>query len=123
VILVGALGVVSTLSLNVLERTRELAILGAIGATPRTMGGHIVFEGALIGFLSWIAALALAVPATAALAMKTGQLFIKTPLPLHLDATAIVVCLAVVVPLAALSSLYPAHRATHQPIHEALLHE
>ena len=52
VVLVGGLGLTSTLTLNVIERTREIGILGAIGATPRTIWRNIVFEGVVMGVLS-----------------------------------------------------------------------
>ncbi len=36
--LVGMLGLTSTISINVLERTREIGVMRAIGATPQKSG-------------------------------------------------------------------------------------
>lgn len=123
VVLVGGLGLTSTLALNVIERTREFGILGAIGAAPRTIARFVVFEGLLMGVLSWVVAIAAAVPATMALDDVAGRLFIRTPLDFTMSPRAVVTWLALVVVLATLSSLYPAWRAARMTVREALAYE
>jgi putative ABC transport system permease protein len=123
VILVGALGLTSTLTLNVLERTRELGILNAIGATPRTISRYIVFEGVLIGVLSWMVAVIAAIPVTWALAAKTGEIFIKSSVGFFMSPTAILTWLGLVILLSAASSFYPARRSGRLAIREALAYE
>jgi putative ABC transport system permease protein len=123
VVLVGGLGLASTLSLNVVERTRELGILSAIGAAPRTIAGHVVFEGVLMGALSWCGALLLAVPVTAWLDAVAGRMFHKVPLDFVLSPGAVLAWLALVVILAALSSAWPAWRAGRLAVREALAYE
>jgi ABC-type antimicrobial peptide transport system permease subunit len=56
VVLVGGLGMTTTLTLNVIERTREIGILSAIGATPRTIARGIAAEGLVMVVLSWCVA-------------------------------------------------------------------
>ena len=41
---VGGLGLMTTMSLNVLERRRELGVLRAIGATPRAVFWMLAVE-------------------------------------------------------------------------------
>ncbi|HEU5098971.1 MAG TPA: ABC transporter permease [Roseiflexaceae bacterium] len=50
---VGGLGLMGTMSLNVLERTREIGLMRAIGATSRAIRQIVVVEGVLIGIFSW----------------------------------------------------------------------
>ena len=50
---VGALGLAGSMSINVLERTREIGVMRAVGATGRAVRGIVIGEGALIGVLSW----------------------------------------------------------------------
>jgi putative ABC transport system permease protein len=50
---VGGLGLMTTMSLNVLERRREMGVMRALGATPRIVWLMIVAEGVVIGVLSW----------------------------------------------------------------------
>ena len=123
VVLVGGLGLTSTLTLNVIERTREIGILGAIGAGPRTVSLNIVFEGVLIGLLSWFLALLLAVPVTLLLDIVTGQIFIKSSLDFFMSPRTAALWLVLVVILAALSSFYPARRAAQLTVREALAYE
>lgn len=120
VVLVGGLGLSTTLSLNVLERTREIGVQSAIGASPRTIAGHIVFEGVLIGVLSWCAAIVLAVPVTAVLDQVAGRIFIKTPLDFFMSPRAAAIWFLLVVVIAALSSFHPARRAARLTVREAL---
>ena len=123
VLLVGALGMTSALTLNVLERTREIGVLGAIGAAPRTIARNVVFEGMLMGALSWCAALALAVPVTWILGTVAGRIFIRSPLAFYMSPGAAAVWLALVIVLSGFSSFYPAWRAGRLAVREALAYE
>ncbi|HVR38638.1 MAG TPA: FtsX-like permease family protein, partial [Thermoanaerobaculia bacterium] len=123
VVLVGGLGLMSTLTLNVIERTREIGILSAIGATPRTIARNVVFEGVLMGVLSWLVAIVIAIPATLAMDNVAGRMFHKTPLEFFMSPRAIAWWLALVLILAALSSFYPARRSLQMAVREALAYE
>jgi putative ABC transport system permease protein len=120
VVVVGALGLASTLTLNVLQRTREIGVLGAIGATPRWVSGSIWLEGLVTGLLSFGVSLVLAAPISAVLEAACGRIFFKAPLDFHLSASAPLIWLALIVVLASLASLYPAWRATRLTVREAL---
>ena len=50
-LLVGGLSVVNTMTMSVLERTREIGIRKSIGASDRQIVGHFLGESAFIGFL------------------------------------------------------------------------
>jgi len=123
VVLVGALALTSTMSLSVTERTRELGVLSAIGARPRTIARDIVLEGTLIGVLSWCLALAAAVPLTLVLNAASGQIFIKSRLDFVMSSGGAAIWLAVVIILSALASFYPAWRASRLTVREALAYE
>ena len=59
---VGGLGLMTTMSLNVFERRREMGVMRALGATPGIVWLMIVAEGIVIGLLSWTIAALLAWP-------------------------------------------------------------
>ena len=120
VVFVGALGLTSTLTLNVVQRTREIGVLGAIGATPRTIARQVAIESVLIALLSWLVALILSAPVTWALEATCGQIFLKTPLGFYLSPGAALTWLGLVLVLAFLSSFYPARRAARLTVREAL---
>jgi putative ABC transport system permease protein len=123
VIIVGVLGLTSTLTLNVLERTREIGVLGAIGASPRTIARHITVEALIIGVLSWIVAIVVAIPITFVLARMTGEIFLKSSIGFVMSPLAVAAWLVLVLVLAALSSFYPARRSVRLTIREALAYE
>ena len=60
--LVGAIGLMGTMSMNVLERTREIGVLRAVGANNRSVLMLVIVEGLIIGSISWVFAALLAVP-------------------------------------------------------------
>ena len=64
---VGGLGLMTTMSLNVLERRREMGVLRAIGATPAMVWRLVVAEGAFVALLSWALAAVVAGPVSKAL--------------------------------------------------------
>jgi putative ABC transport system permease protein len=113
-LLVGGLSVVNTMTMSVLERTREIGIRKAIGASHRQIVGHFLGESAFIGFLGgatglvlgWIAAVVVN-----ALMEKSGTvLFLVTPrLAIGAVAFAIILGLA--------SGFYPSfHAARLKPV-------
>jgi putative ABC transport system permease protein len=120
ILFVGAVGLTSMLTLNVVQRTREIGILGAIGATPGTISRHVWAEGVLIGVLSWGLATLLAVPVSFALDAACGRIFFQSPLAFVMLPGPSLLWLGLVIVLASLSSFYPAWRAARLTVREAL---
>jgi putative ABC transport system permease protein len=123
VVFVGGLALTSALALGVVQRTREIGVLSAIGARPRTIAGHVWAESVLIGLMSWAGALALSVPASLVLENVCGRIFFDFPLEFTLSPAGAAIWLALVVVLASLSSLQPARHAAGLTVREALAYE
>jgi putative ABC transport system permease protein len=122
VVFVGSLGLASTLSIGVIQRTREIGVMGAIGATPGTIARQVWIESIVLGFLSWLLSLALAAPVSFVLESVTGQMFFKAPLEFFLSPAAAALWLALVLVLATLSSWAPARRAARLSVRDAIAH-
>jgi putative ABC transport system permease protein len=120
VVIVGAIGLASTLTVSVVQRTREIGILGAIGATPRTIAGQVAVEGVLLGLFSWLVALLLSIPLSYGLETTCGRIFLKTPLDFHLSPGGAATWLGLVLVLSLICSFDPARRATRLSVREAL---
>jgi putative ABC transport system permease protein len=120
---VGGLGLMTTMSLNVLERRREMGVLRAIGAAPSMVQLIVVVEGAVIGLLSWLIAALLAWPVGQALGNLLVRLLFKNGLAFLFDPIGLWVWLVVSICLGAFASFIPAWRASRRPVREAIGYE
>jgi putative ABC transport system permease protein len=120
---VGGLGLMTTMSLNVLERRREMGVLRAIGATPKAVWLIVVTEGMVIGVLSWAIAALLAWPVGRAVGDIVVLHLFRTALNFVFLPSGLLVWLAVSLTLSALASFLPAWHASRRPIREAIGYE
>jgi putative ABC transport system permease protein len=120
---VGAIGLTSTMSINVVERGREIGVMRAIGATSAAVAGIFVAEGVLVGVLSWLLAVPLSYPGAWAFARALGQSVFEIPLDFRYPLSAVLLWLGIVAALSALASLWPALRATRVSVRSALAYE
>lgn len=123
VVAVGGLGLATTMSVNVLERIREFGVMRATGATSRDVLRLVVVEGALIGFLSWLAALMLTLPLSLLVDTIAGQVGLQAPLAFRVSLPGLLLWLALAVGLAALASLIPARGAARLTVRQVLAYE
>jgi putative ABC transport system permease protein len=122
VVIVGGIGLASTLTVNVLQRAREIGIMSAIGARPRTLASHVWCDGLVTILLSWLVAVALAAPISYLLGVVTGNLFLKTPLAITPSWQAMAVWFVLAIALGSISSFVPALRAAQQSVRKAIDH-
>ncbi len=120
---VGGLGLAGTMSLNVLERTREIGVMRAVGASDDAVLQIFMVEGIFIGLISWIVSILLAVPVGKLLSDAVGQRFFNTPLTYHFSWQGVAIWLVLVVLLSALSTYFPAQRAVRLSVREILSYE
>jgi putative ABC transport system permease protein len=121
--LVGGLGLMTTMSLNVLERRREMGILRAIGATPAVVWLMIVTEGVFIGLVSWIVATLIAFPLSKGVSAVLFAAMMKTRLDSVIEMPGILIWLAISIALGAIASALPAWHASRSSVREALGYE
>ncbi len=122
-VLIGGLGLATSMAINVIERTREIGVLRAVGATTATVLALVIAEGGIVGALSWLLALALSAPASIVFGQIIGEIMLETPLDFAVDGKAPVIWLAIVVVLAALASLTPARRAAGLTVRDTLTYQ
>lgn len=107
-VLIGATGVFNTMLMSVFERTREIAVLLAIGWRRSRIVQLILFEALVLSLFGGVAGVALGVIGVDVL--QTMPL-LRGRLEAEVSATLMVYAAAVAVVLAVVGGLYPALRA------------
>jgi putative ABC transport system permease protein len=120
---VGSVGLMSTMSINVVERRREIAVMRAIGATSVAILGVFVSEGVMVGVLSWLIAVPLSYPGARIFSDLVSRTLFRVPLDFSYSIAGVALWLAIVVVLSALATLWPALSAAQVSVREALAYE
>ncbi len=128
IVLVAAFGIVSSLIMLVMEKTKDIAILKAMGATAKSIRRIFVLEGLIIGVLGTIMGLGSGLGLCALLARYK---FIELPvdiyaldtLPVQVEPYMVALVGASAVAICLLATLYPAHAAGRLDPVEALRYQ
>ncbi len=115
-LLVGGVGVVGIMMISVTERTREIGVRKALGATRREILWQFLVESVTVTVIGGAIGLALAAGLAAAISAVTP---VKATIPLW----AVVVSIAAAGGAGILFGLYPAGKAARLDPVEALRHE
>jgi putative ABC transport system permease protein len=121
--IVGGLGLMGTMSINVLERTREIGVMRAIGASNLDIQSIVIIEGMVIGIISWAISILISIPITGVLTYGVGMAILTAPMPAVYGATGIIAWLIFTLVLGTLASALPARRASRLTVRDTLAYE
>jgi len=121
--LVGSIGLTGTMSMNVLERTREIGVMRALGAHNRIIAKLVVMEGLLIGLISYALGAVLSFPITFLLSNVISLAIFGSSSAFAFTVQGFGIWLTVVAGLSVLASILPARTATQLTIREVLAYE
>jgi putative ABC transport system permease protein len=121
--IVGGLGLAGTMTMNVVERSREIGVMRAIGASDAAVLLLFLTEGLLIGLLAWCLGAALSLPVSRLLSDALGQVFVQRPLAFTVSLQGFLLWFIVVFWLAVAGSILPAWRAARTSVREVLAYE
>jgi putative ABC transport system permease protein len=120
--LVGSIGLAGTLSINVLERRREIGVMRAIGASSSTVAGLFVGEGLMLGLIATLLAMPLSVPIGGLFASAISSV-IDFGVIYEFSWLGASIWLVIIVALSIAASAVPALRATRMSVRESLAYE
>jgi putative ABC transport system permease protein len=125
VLVVSALGMASATGINITERTREIGVLRAIGATPRMIYTLFVAEGMVVSVTSVLLGLGLSLPLSMAAAPFFGSLMLGEGALLRFafSVSGFWITLVTTIVFGWLASRVPAQRAIRVSTREALAYE
>jgi putative ABC transport system permease protein len=126
-LVVASIGIMNTMLTSVMERTREIGIMKAIGATTRDIMSIFIIEGMLLSSLGGVIGIILGVFGSQGLTLilrsfmsMGGGGFQLNPI---ITVTSVVLAVAVSLIVGVLSSLYPAWKAARMSPIEAVRYE
>ncbi len=128
IVLVGALNIISTLVMVVMEKTRDMAILRAMGATARSIMAVFMLQGLLVGVVGTLAGLASGLGICHLLAkyrfitLPADVYYIST-LPVRVEAWDVAFVALAAVGISFLATIYPSWYAARLNPVEALRYE
>jgi lipoprotein-releasing system permease protein len=126
IVLVAAFNIASTLIMMVMEKTKDIAILKAMGATDKSIRRIFVFKGMAIGSIGTVLGVCLGLVLCTLLkhykiVELTGDIYyFTTTLPVRLELLNIVLIAAATMAISFIATLYPAHQASKRNPVEAI---
>jgi putative ABC transport system permease protein len=121
--LVGGLGLMSMMSLNVLERTQEIGIIRVVGGIGAVITQIVIIESIVVGLLSWLVGSLLAFPVSKMMSSTLGKTMLNVPLTHVFPWQGLALWLVIILILAVLASIIPARNASRLVIRETLSYE
>ena len=120
---VGGLGLMSMMSLNVLERTQEIGVIRVVGGVSKNIRQIVIIESLVVGLLSWMVGALLAYPVSWGMCVILGETMLRVPLTLIFPWEGPALWLGIIFILAILASIIPAQNASRLVIRETLSYE
>jgi putative ABC transport system permease protein len=120
---VGGLGLATTMSINMMERVREVGVLRAIGASNASVRRIVLAEGVAIAALSWGAGTLLSFFISPLFSQQLGLALIKVPLQYNYSIASAIAWFFILVAIAIVASLGPARSAARLTVREVLAYE
>lgn len=122
-IVIGFFGIVNTLLISVMQRTREIGLLRAVGMTTRQVSGMIVIESSFIALVGAVLGTALGLAgAKWPLALHVAQVA-GYWLPLYIPWPTVGVAFGASILIGAVASILPARRAASIQVLDAITYE
>lgn len=121
--LVGGLGLAGTMSMSVMERSREVGVMRVVGAGDEMIIQIVLVEGLVLASLSWLVSIVLAWPVGYALSLTIGRELVNGPLTYAYSVPGMFMWLGLVLFTGAAASLGPARKAARLTVRDVLAYE
>jgi lipoprotein-releasing system permease protein len=128
IVFVAALNIIATLILMVMEKTRDIGILKAMGTTSRSIRKMFFIQGAMIGVIGTALGTALGLlwcwlANTFELIKVPQEIYVIAFVPFRIKPLDLLMIIGVTLLISFLSTLFPSHRASKVDPVEALKYE
>jgi len=120
---VGGMGLAGTMSLNIIERTREIGVLRAMGASNSAIRKIVLAEGLVVGVISWLLGILLSLPLGTGLSDAVTLAIMQSKTKFEYSVEGAIIWLGLILTISILASLIPAQRASQLTVREVLAYE
>jgi putative ABC transport system permease protein len=120
VAIVGGIALMGALSIGVIERTKEIGVLRAVGARSSTLLGIFIMEGVFQGLMSWLIAVPVSLVTSPLLARALGEAMFGATLDYQYNWEAVGLWFVFIAVISALASILPANSATRISVRDSL---
>jgi putative ABC transport system permease protein len=120
--IVGIIGLTGTMTINVLESTREIGVMRSLGAAHGSIFGIFITEGVVIAMMAWFVGAVLSWPMSWLLTWGLGQAM-SLPLSYTFSWQGVGIWMASVLVIAVVASLIPAWNASRVSVRDAIAYE
>ncbi|MEM6532519.1 MAG: ABC transporter permease [Myxococcota bacterium] len=122
-IFVGVLGLSTTMSINVLERQKEIGVAKATGASRWAIRKLVLVEGAATSSASVVLALVLSMPLSVAVGFVVGSHGLHVSLPYRTSIEGILLWVSLAAIATVVACLGPAERSLRLPVRQLIAYE
>ncbi len=116
---VGAIGLLTALSISVFERQREIGVMRSIGASSPTIAGQFLTEGLFVGVIAWL----LGIPLSIAVANGLMDALPIEGIEFNYPPLALVMGLVGMLLIAIIASLWPSLSAARKTVSDILRYQ
>jgi ABC-type antimicrobial peptide transport system permease subunit len=118
--LIGALGLLTTLSMSVFERQKEIGVMRSIGASSSTVVVQFLTEGLVVGVIAWAVGIPLGQLIQVGLLQATGM---AETFPSVFSLTGTIIGLIGMLIISTIASIWPSLSAARKTVSEVLRYQ
>lgn len=122
-VIVGTLGLSSAMSMNILERRKEIGIMKSCGASNTQILRIILIEGGFIGIISWLLSAILSIPTSYILGNGFANIMLNTSISFTVSAPSFLLWFVIIILFSLFSGYYPGRKAANKPVQQVLAYE
>ncbi len=123
VLLVGGIGMAITMSMNMVEKTKQIGVIKSIGGSKYWVYAIVLSEGAVIASISFVTAIILSYPLSQYISYKFGLIFFEAPLRFVTSPLSYIIWLLVIVVFTLIACIIPANTAVKMSVQDTLSYE
>ncbi len=120
---VGGIGLMGSLWISVIERTKEIGIMRAIGADSKSIQGMFMLEAVIQGVMSWCIAVPISIAVAPLMSNALGKMLFQSELEFRFNYQAVLIWLLIVLAISTFASAIPSRNAAKINVRQSLSYE